>query len=184
MVLERQLTSQKVYAGKLLNIYRDEVSLENGNTSIREVAKHPGGVCVAALEDDGSLWFVRQFRYAVGEEVLELPAGKLEPGEDPDLAVVRELKEETGCTADRIDKLSASFPSPGYTSEVLHRDRARGLHHGEQPVDEDEDLDAFRIPLSEAVKMAMSGEIRDSKTQTLILMVDKLLNTNTEALEK
>lgn len=175
--MEKQLTTDKVYSGKLLNIYRDTVLLENGNTSVREIAKHPGGVCVAALEDDGSLWFVRQYRYAVGEDVLELPAGKLEPGEDPDDAIVRELKEETGCTADSIIKVSASFPSPGYTSEVLHLYIARGLHHGDQHLDEDEDLDAFRIPLADAVKMVMNGEIRDSKTQTLILMAEKLLKT-------
>lgn len=175
--MEKQLTTDKVYSGKLLNIYRDTVLLENGNTSVREIAKHPGGVCVAALEDDGSLWFVRQYRYAVGEDVLELPAGKLEPGEDPDDAIVRELKEETGCTADSIIKVSASFPSPGYTSEVLHLYIARGLHHGDQHLDEDEDLDAFRIPLADAVKMVMSGEIRDSKTQTLILMAEKILKT-------
>ena len=175
--MEKQLTTDKVYSGKLLNIYRDTVLLENGNTSVREIAKHPGGVCVAALEDDGSLWFVRQYRYAVGEDVLELPAGKLEPGEDPDDAIVRELKEETGCTADSIIKVSASFPSPGYTSEVLHLYVARGLHHGDQHLDEDEDLDAFRIPLADAVKMVMNGEIRDSKTQTLILMAEKILNT-------
>ena len=175
--MEKQLTTDKVYSGKLLKIYRDTVLLENGNTSVREIAKHPGGVCVAALEDDGSLWFVRQYRYAVGEDVLELPAGKLEPGEDPDDAIVRELKEETGCTADSIIKVSASFPSPGYTSEVLHLYIARGLHHGDQHLDEDEDLDAFRIPLADAVKMVMNGEIRDSKTQTLILMAEKLSNT-------
>jgi len=175
--VEKQLTTDKVYSGKLLNIYRDTVLLENGNTSVREIAKHPGGVCVAALEDDGSLWFVRQYRYAVGEDVLELPAGKLEPGEDPDDAIVRELKEETGCTADSIIKVSASFPSPGYTSEVLHLYIARGLHHGDQHLDEDEDLDAFRIPLADAVKMVMNGEIRDSKTQTLILMAEKILKT-------
>lgn len=175
--MEKQLTTDKVYSGKLLNIYRDTVLLENGNTSVREIAKHPGGVCVAALEDDGSLWFVRQYRYAVGEDVLELPAGKLEPGEDPDDAIVRELKEETGCTADSIIKVSASFPSPGYTSEVLHLYIARGLHHGDQHLDEDEDLDAFRIPLADAVKMVMNGEIRDSKTQTLILMAEKILKT-------
>jgi len=175
--VEKQLTTDKVYSGKLLNIYRDTVLLENGNTSVREIAKHPGGVCVAALEDDGSLWFVRQYRYAVGEDVLELPAGKLEPGEDPDDAIVRELREETGCTADSIIKVSASFPSPGYTSEVLHLYIARGLHHGDQHLDEDEDLDAFRIPLADAVKMVMNGEIRDSKTQTLILMAEKLLKT-------
>ena len=175
--MEKQLTTDKVYSGKLLNIYRDTVLLENGNTSVREIAKHPGGVCVAALEDDGSLWFVRQYRYAVGEDVLEHPAGKLEPGEDPEDAIVRELKEETGCTADSIIKVSASFPSPGYTSEVLHLYVARGLHHGDQHLDEDEDLDAFRIPLADAVKMVMNGEIRDSKTQTLILMAEKLLKT-------
>ena len=175
--MEKQLTTDNVYSGKLLNINRDTVLLENGNTSVREIAKHPGGVCVAALEDDGSLWFVRQYRYAVGEDVLELPAGKLEPGEDPDDAIVRELKEETGCTADSIIKVSASFPSPGYTSEVLHLYIARGLHHGDRHLDEDEDLDAFRIPLADAVKMVMNGEIRDSKTQTLILMAEKLLKT-------
>ena len=173
--LEKQISSELIYSGKLLNIYRDSVSLENGRTSVREIAKHPGGVCVAALEDNGDMWFVKQFRYAVGEDVIELPAGKLEPGEDPDEAVVRELKEETGCTADHIEKLAAAFPSPGYTSEILHLYFAHGLHHGEQHLDIDEDLDAFRIPLDKAVDMVMSGQICDSKTQTLILMVNNVV---------
>lgn len=173
--MEKQLRSEQVYSGKLLHLFRDDVLLENGGESVREIVKHPGGVCIAALEDNGDLWFVRQYRYAVGEEVLELPAGKLEPGEDPDPAAVRELKEETGCTADRIVKLAAAYPSPGYTSEVLHLYLATGLHHGEQHLDEDEDLRAFRIPLEDAWRMVRDGEIRDSKTQTLILMVREIV---------
>ena len=174
--LEKQVTSELIYSGKLLHIYRDSVLLENGRTSVREIAKHPGGVCVAAIEDNGDMWFVKQYRYAVGEEVLELPAGKLEPGENPDLAVVRELREETGCTAEHIRKMAEAYPSPGYTSEVLHLYVAHGLHHGEQDLDEDEDLSAFKIPVKEAVEMVMSGRICDSKTQTLILMVNNLIN--------
>ena len=174
--MEKQISSELIYSGKLLRIYRDGVSLENGRTSIREVAKHPGGVCVAALEDNGDLWFVKQYRYAVGADVIELPAGKLEPGEDPDLAVARELKEETGCEADSIEKLAIAYPSPGYTSEILHLYYAHGLRHGEQHLDIDEDIDAFRIPLHEAVDMGMDGRICDSKTQTLVLMVSNLVS--------
>ena len=174
--MEKQLTTQMVFDGKLLKISSDRVLLENGNTSVREVAHHPGGVCVAALEENGDLWFVRQYRYAVGENVLELPAGKLEPGEDPDLAVARELSEETGCTAESIRKLTEVFPSPGYTSEVLHLYVATGLRHGSQHLDADEDLDAFRIPLQEAYDMVLQGEIKDAKTQILILRVHEMIN--------
>lgn len=169
--MEKQEKSELVYDGKLLKFYRDDVLLENGGRSVREIVKHPGGVCIAAYEEDGSLWFVRQYRYAVGEDVLELPAGKLEGPEDPDFAAERELREETGCTAERIEKLAEAYPSPGYTSEVLHLYLATGLHHGAQDLDADEDLKAFRIPLEEAYRMVNAGEIRDSKTQTLILLV-------------
>ena len=173
--MERKKDGARVLDGKLLKVDRDTVVLDDGREALREVVRHPGGVCIAALDDDNNLWFVRQFRYAMGKDVTELPAGKLEWGEEPGLAAARELQEETGFTADRIVKLAAGYPSPGYTTEVLHLFFATGLHAGEQHLDEDEQITAFPIPLEKAVEMVMAGELCDSKTQTLVLMVNELL---------
>lgn len=167
--LEKTVESQQVYDGKLLHIYRDVVEIENGHHTIREVAKHPGGVCVAAVDEQENVWFVRQFRYAVGEDVLELPAGKLELGENPDEAVRRELSEETGCEARVWEKVGVCYPSPGYTSEVLHLYIASDLTNGSQHLDPDEDLKAFQLPLSQALQELKGGKIVDAKTQILLL---------------
>ena len=175
LLIETRKYGTRVLDGKLLKVDRDTVVLDNGREALREVVRHPGGVCIAALDGENNLWFVRQFRYAMGEDVTELPAGKLEWGEDPAEAAARELQEETGCTADRIVKLAEGYPSPGYTTEVLHLFFATGLHAGEQHLDEDERITAFPIPLDTAVSMVMRGELRDSKTQTLVLMVNELL---------
>ena len=173
--METRKDGTRVLDGKLLKVDRDTVVLDDGREALREVVRHPGGVCIAALDGENNLWFVRQFRYAMGEDVTELPAGKLEWGEDPAEAAARELQEETGFTADRIVKLAEGYPSPGYTTEVLHLFFATGLHAGEQHLDEDERITAFPIPLDTAVSMVMRGELRDSKTQTLVLMVNELL---------
>ncbi|MGI6264032.1 MAG: NUDIX domain-containing protein [Acutalibacteraceae bacterium] len=171
---ETPVNQSVVYEGKIITVRVDDARLPDGSLAKREVVEHPGGVCVAALTDDEELLFVRQFRYPYAEVVLELPAGKLERGEDPLPAGKRELAEETGATAARYRSLGQLYPSPGYCGEIIYLYYAEGLTFGECHPDEDEFLEAERIPLKEAVDMVLRGEIRDAKTQTAVLKVAAL----------
>lgn len=166
---EKTLASQPIYSGRIIRVRKDEVLLPNGRKSSREVVEHSGGVCVAALTDDGGILLVRQFRYPYREELLELPAGKLEPGEDPLVCGKRELKEETGVTAERYTSLGQFYPSCGYTNEIIHLYLAQGLTFGQQQPDEDEFLDVVKLPLAEAVSKVLAGDLPDGKTQAGIL---------------
>lgn len=168
---EKRLSGKTIYAGRILTLEVDRVELPNGRQSTREVIRHPGGACVAALTDKDELLFVRQFRYPYGRVLWELPAGKLSPGEDPALCAARELSEETGVSAAKWRSLGALYPSVGYTDEVLHLYAATDLTFGETHPDEGEFLDVKRIPLTEAVRMAEAGELPDAKTQALVLRV-------------
>lgn len=178
---EKQLKKEYIYSGKIINVRRDTALLPNGATAFREVVEHPGGVCVAALDDNDNLLFVKQFRYPYMEETLELPAGKRDRGtdEDPIECGKRELKEETGATAEIFMPLGTLYPTPGYCGEIIWLFFAKGLKFGEQCPDEDEFLDVIKIPLSRAVDMVLSGEIPDAKTQTAVLKV-KLLRDRGE----
>ena len=171
---ERCLGSQRLYEGRILNLRRDQVELENGARSDREVIEHSGGVCVAALDPQGKLLLVRQYRFAAGKELLELPAGKLEPGEDPEAAAARELEEETGYRALALRKLARLLPTPAYCTEVIHIYEARGLVPGRQHLDENEFLDVVPMDFEEALGMVMRGEIPDAKTQIGILKLAML----------
>ena len=173
-LIEKPLSQDYKYKGKIVNMRVDEALLPNGATALREVVEHPGGVCVAALTDERELLFVRQFRYPYGEVVCELPAGKLEHGEDPLLAGMRELQEETGATAATFTSLGKLYPTPGYCGEIIHLYLAEGLTFGECNPDDDEFLEAERIPLDEAVKSVLNGELPDAKTQVLVLKVAAL----------
>jgi len=153
---------------------RDEILLPDGSEGFREVVEHPGGVSVAALTEDGCVLFVRQFRYPYGEEILEIPAGKLERGEDPLECGKRELLEETGAVAESYVFLGKLYPTPGYTNEIIYMYAATGLTFGEASPDEDEFLALERIPLDEAVRMVMDGTLPDAKTQTMILKLSHL----------
>ena len=172
---EKTINNNVRFEGKVLTLCHDDVLLPNGKEGKREIVKHRGGVCIAPLTENNELIFVRQFRYAYGEVVLELPAGKLEKGEDPFESGVRELKEETGCTADKYTFLGKLYPSPGYTSEIINIYLAESLHSGEQLLDEDEFLGTEKIPLEKAVQMVMNNEIFDSKTQVAILKIANIL---------
>ena len=125
---EKTLTTQEVYHGRIIRVRRDEVLLPNGHTSVREVVEHPGGVGILALEDDGSVLLVRQYRYAFGRTLLEIPAGKREKGEEPLTTARRELREETGATADEWLSMGSLIASPGCYDEVLYE---RGDHRRE-----------------------------------------------------
>ncbi len=168
---ETPISQNIIYRGKIITVRVDDARLPNGSISKREVVEHPGGVCIAALTGQDELLFVRQFRYPYGEVILELPAGKLNAGEDPLPAGKRELKEETGATAAHYESLGQLYPSPGYCGEIIHLYLATGLSFGDMCPDEDEFLEVERIPLKTAVDMVMSGEIKDAKTQAAVLKV-------------
>lgn len=168
---EKPLSADYKYRGRIINLRVDTAELPNGATATREVVEHPGGVCVAALTEDGCLLFVRQFRYPYQTVLLELPAGKLDPGEDPLEAGKRELREETGAKASRYESLGTLYPSPGYCGEIIHLYAASGLTFGETAPDEDEFLEVEKIPLEEAARMVLEGEIPDAKTQAAVLKV-------------
>lgn len=170
MKLEETTVEKKyIYKGKIINLRCDDALLPNGKPCIREVVEHPGGVCIAALTDDNELMFVRQFRYPYMEVILELPAGKLERGEDPLESGKRELLEEIGCTADEYINLGKFYPTCGYVDEIIYLYLAKGLSFGEQKLDEDEFLNIEKIPLQKAVEMVLNNEIPDGKTQAAIL---------------
>lgn len=168
-LFETKIDSTQIYYGKILNVSRDTVRLENGETAYREVIHHSGGVCVLPLDDNGDVLFVKQFRYPFADVLLEIPAGKRELGEDPLECGIRELSEEVGATADEIIPLGKLYPTVAYDTEIIYMYLARGLHFGEQHLDEDEFVDVIRIPFDEAYKMVMRDEIPDSKTQLAIL---------------
>ena len=170
---EKTIGSEKIYDGKIIHVRRDTVQLPDGRQSMREVVDHSGGVCVAALTEDDQLLFVRQFRYPYGEVVVELPAGKIEPGEDPLECGKRELYEETGATAAEWHALGLFCPVGAYSTERIQMYLARGLtfglEFGENHLDDGEFLESFRLPLKKAVSLVMSGDIVDAKTQIAIL---------------
>lgn len=175
MHYEKFISSEDIFKGVILNVKRDTVELENGARATREVVRHNGAVCIAPLTDKGELVFVRQYRYVLGRELLELPAGKLDSkSEDRFECAVRELKEETGYSADKITFMGNYVSAPGFTDELLSLYLAEDLHEGETSPDEDEFLDVVFIPLERAVDMVMKGELDDGKTQTLVLKIAKL----------
>lgn len=173
-LFEKTVEKNYVYEGKIINVRRDKAEHPDGTPCVREVVEHNGGVCVAPLTDNDELIFVRQFRYPYGEVVLELPAGKLELGEDDGDAGMRELEEETGLVADEYHKLGVFYPTPGYSGEIIHLYAAWKLRETQAHPDEGEFLEVEKIPLAEAVDMVMRGEIPDGKTQTLIMRVAEM----------
>ncbi|MBQ7045333.1 MAG: NUDIX hydrolase [Clostridia bacterium] len=166
---EKQLKKEYMYKGKIINLRRDEALLPNGKTAIREIVEHNGGVCVVPLDDDGNVYMVQQFRYPYFKVVTEIPAGKLEKGEDPLEAGKRELKEEVGAIAQNYVFLGELYPSPGYCGEIIHMYLATGLSFCDTDPDEDEFLEPVKIPLKTAVDMVLKNELADSKTQAAIL---------------
>ena len=172
---EKTLSSEQKFDGKVVKLFVDQVELENGEKTFREVIKHPGGVCILPLDGDNNVLMVRQFRYPSHKVLLEIPAGKMEYGEDHRECGLRELKEETGCTCDEFTYLGNLIPTPAYDTEVIYMYLARGLHSGEQKLDEDEFLEVEKIPLDKAVEMVMNNEIADAKTQIALLKTKQLL---------
>ena len=171
---EKTLSRDYAYKGRIINLRVDEAELPNGKTAKREVVEHNGGVCVVALTEDNEILLVKQFRYPYQEVIYEIPAGKRDGDENPLDCGMRELKEETGMTAEKFIPLGELYPSPGYCGEIIWMYAAVGLSAGENDLDEDEFLEVEKIPLSKAVEMIMSGEINDAKTQAAVLKVAEL----------
>ncbi|MDR2156168.1 MAG: NUDIX hydrolase [Clostridiales Family XIII bacterium] len=168
---EATISSERIYEGKILNLRRDEVTVRDGRTSYREIVEHSGGVVIAALTADGKVPMVTQYRKAAARPTLEIPAGKLEIGEDPAAAALRELREETGYTAAKLQRLTSAYSSIGYSTEVLHFYLATELTQGETDFDEGEAIDVSEYPLGELRNMAMRGELNDAKTIVAVLML-------------
>ncbi len=163
MFSEKRINQKVIFESPVFRVEQLGVELDNGDHARRDVVYHNGGVCVAAIQDD-QVYMVEQYRIAVQRLTLELPAGKLEAGENPEAAALRELREETGLTPEKMIYLGSCLPSPGYTSEVLHLYLALDLTAGEMALDPGEHLNCFRIPLQDALEWAVNGRIEDAKT--------------------
>ena len=175
-LFEETVDQKIVYQGKIVTLRTDIARLENGRMTGREVVEHPGGVCVLPLEEDGTTYTVRQFRYPFGEVVEELPAGKLDGPEDPEVGARRELSEEIGCEAGELIYLGRLLMSPGFCTEVLHMYLARKLRHGKQHLDEGEFLEAVRIPFQTLLERVLAGEVTDAKTVALTLKAKEFMS--------
>lgn len=172
---EIERSREVLFAGRVFTAARLKVDTETGPAD-REVVFHNGGSCVVALNAAGEICLVRQYRVAVGRFMFELPAGKLEPGEDPEACARRELSEEAGWEAGRMDFLALTHPTPGYSSEPINIYWTRDITEREQHLDADETLEVTVLPFDEAVRMAMNGEITDGKTLIGILKVKAILD--------
>ena len=175
-LFEETVDQKVVYKGRIVTLRTDIARLENGRMTGREVVEHPGGVCVLPLEENGDTYTVRQFRYPFGQVIEELPAGKLDGPEDPEVGARRELSEEIGCEAGELIYLGRLLMSPGFCTEVLHMYLARKLIHGRQHPDEDEFLEASRVPFEELLERVLSGEVADAKTVALTLKAKEFLS--------
>lgn len=172
---ERKIEHTCPYRGVIVDVHLDRARLPNGREARREVVIHPGGAAALPLNDDGTVTVVRQFRYPFGRVLTEIPAGKLEPGEDPRKAILRELEEEIGARAEELIDLGCVYTSPGITQETLYLYLARGLNYGDSCPDEDEFLEIDRIPFDDLLQQVMSGEIKDAKTVAAVLKTKILL---------
>ncbi len=165
---EKKITSRNVYNGALLNAFRDEVELPDGNTSVREWIKHPGASAVLPVFSNGDVMLIRQFRYPLHKEFLEVPAGKIDAGEPHQTTAVRELEEETGLISKNIQLIGHFYPSIGYTDEVIYLYVAWDLEQKTEDSDADEFMIPTRIPFSKALSMVEKGDITDGKTMACL----------------
>lgn len=174
-LIEEKIDGEEIFSGHVIRVCKDHVRLPNGSEGVREIIRHRGAVCIVPVDNDGYVYMVRQFRYAVGKELLELPAGKLEKNEDILEAAKRELPEETGLSASKWTSLGEMYAAVGYSDEVIYVYLAEQLEFGEVHPDDDEFIDVEKFKLEDLSGMIMDGRIRDSKTVFGILKAEKLL---------
>ena len=173
---ETHVATEDIFDGFILHVRRDSVSLPNGKPAVREVIRHIGAVCVIPVTESNEVIVERQYRYPIDRVITEIPAGKLDSREEDRLsAIQRELREETGFTADEWISLGDFHPAPAYSDEYISMYMARKLHTGHQDLDADEFLDVHRIPLKELVEQVMDGTIQDAKTQVAVLKAARIL---------
>lgn len=175
---EKTIASQPIYDGRIIKVKVDEVLLPNGNTAKREIVNHQGAVAVLPLTDDGKMVVVRQFRKPLECTIVEIPAGKLEIGEEPLTCAKRELEEETGYVAKNYSLLSSFYTSPGFADELLYVYVATELTKGESRPDEDEFVDVLELSLEEAHELHRAGEIRDAKTVVALFAWENMVLRN------
>ena len=171
-----RIGSRRLYTGRILNLDMDEVRFPNGSSGELEMVRHPGAAAVVPFlsdpfGDDPQVLMIKQYRYAAEDYLYEIPAGRLDPGEQPIDCARRELKEETGCTAERVEPLLTFYTTPGFTDEKIHLFMASGLTHGQTGRESDEFIEVQTFPLTRALSMVGSGEIRDGKTALGLLYV-------------
>ncbi|MBQ7783721.1 MAG: NUDIX hydrolase [Oscillospiraceae bacterium] len=172
---EKTVETEVVFEGRIITVRKDKAELEDGSIADRELVIHSGGVCVVPLTEDEKVIMVRQFRYAFGEPLLEIPAGKLEAGEDHRSAGLRELSEETGAECSKFEYIGVCYPSVAYLTEKIHMYLATGLKFGASSLDDGEFIDVIQVPLDEAIQMVMEGKIPDAKTQLALLKTAELI---------
>ncbi|MCC2928620.1 ADP-ribose pyrophosphatase [Bacillus mojavensis] len=163
---EKTIAKEQIFSGKVIDLYVEDVELPNGKTSKREIVKHPGAVAVLAVTDEGKIILVKQFRKPLERTIVEIPAGKLEKGEEPEYTALRELEEETGYTAKKLTKMTAFYTSPGFADEIVHVFLAEELAVLEEKreLDEDEFVEVMEVTLEDALKLVESREVYDAKT--------------------
>ena len=164
---------KKIYSGRVLGINMETARLPDGREVDLEIIRHPGGSCILPLYDNGDVMLIRQFRHAAGGIIWEVPAGRIDEGDTPESCAERELREEGGVTAGRMEKIAEFFTTPGFCTEMLHIFLARDLKECGQSLEADEYLETVRMPLEEAVEMVHRGEIKDSKTMLALLMAHR-----------
>lgn len=174
-LLEKTVETHVIFKGVIVTVRLDKAELINGKLVSREVVEHPGGVAILPLHGDGTVNVVRQFRYPFQEVVTELPAGKLDAGEDHRLCALRELEEEVGLIPGKLTYLGCLYASPGFSTEVLHMYLAQDLRQGAKHPDEDEFLEEERLPFGQLLRQVMAGEIVDAKTVALVLKAKEYL---------
>lgn len=175
--MEELLDRDYIYRGRILNLRVDKVRVPNGGETIREIVEHPGAVVVVPINSKNEVLLVKQYRHAVGKDLLELPAGTLEKNEPPEMAGPRELREETGCAAGHWQLIDRFYSSPGIVTEEMHVYLATDLTEGKIEPMEDEELEVVPIPWSKALSMAKNGEIVDAKSIIGLLLAEHKLNT-------